>query len=282
MKKILYSILNYSFSLAVIVGIVFNLVGIFLVWRWVPTVSIQLVDTATFIQKTLDSTEDLLEISDNAILNAEDNITLISEATLNMAESMNKTSAIATSISDTMGEEFNGIVESTQKALTSLESSSKLVDDTLSFVASIPVIGSNYSNKTPLHSSVVSINESLDELPDNILGLQNNLDDASTAFTTLNENLENLSASVEAIQANLEEAHSVIGSYQLLVDEGQQKTEKAIEKLPSWVRWIAAGFTLLFIWGILLQAGLILYIRDLFSIQKKLELLSSVAGAEPK
>ena len=282
MKKILYSIITYSFSFAVLLGIAFNLAGIILVWRFVPIVSDQLVNTATFAQKALNSTEDLLEISDSALGKAKENITIIAEATQGMADSVQETSTIATSISDTMGEEFTGILENTQSALTSLESSAKLVDDTLSLVASIPIIGTNYSNQTPLYNSVAQINESLTKLPDNMSNLQENLDKASTAFTALNDNLENLSSSVEDIETNLEDAGEVITSYQELVSQAQEKTGHAIEIIPSRVRWIAAGLTLLFVWAILIQAGLILTIRDMFSIQQKMEQLNTIADANNK
>ena len=276
MKKVLYSIITYTFSFAVILGIAFNLAGVILVWRFVPIVSDQLVDTANFVQKVLNSTEDLLEISDTALGKARDNITIIADATRDMADSMEETSTIATSISETMGEEFTSVVENTQSALTSLESSAKLVDDTLSFVASIPIIGSNYSNKTPLYNSVVEINESLMKLPDNMANLQENLDEASSAFTSLNDNLENLSSSVEEIEANLEDAGDVITTYSELVDQAQEKTEHAIEIIPSRVRWIAVGITVLFVWAILIQAGLIMYIRDMFILQQKLEQITAM------
>ena len=282
MKKFFYTLLTYSFSFAVILGIAFNLAGIILVWRFVPTVTDQLLDTAEFAQKVLNSTQDLLEISDTAIGKAKGNITIIAEATRDMADSMKETSTIATSISEAMGEEFSTVVENTQNALTSLESSAKLVDDTLSFVASIPLIGSNYSNKTPLYNSVVAINESMMKLPDNITNLQENLDEASTAFTSLNENLDNLSSSVEDIETNLEDAGKVILSYQELVEQAQQKTEHAIEKIPSRVRWIAVGITILFIWAILIQAGLMMYIRDMFTLNQKLEQITALSVALPK
>ena len=282
MKNFLYGLIKYTFNFAVIVGIAFNLAGIILVWRFVPVVSDQLVATAEFAQKALNSTEDLLEISDSALGKAKDNITIIAEATQGMADSLQETSTIATSISDTMGEEFTGVLEKTQNALTSLESSAKLVDDTLSLVASIPIIGTNYSNKTPLYNSVVQINESLTNLPDNISNLQKNLDEASTAFTALNDDLENLSSSVEDIETNLEDAGEVITSYQELVSQAQEKTDRAIEIIPSRVRWIAAGLTILFVWAILIQAGLILTIRDMFSLQQKMEQLNTMADANSK
>jgi methyl-accepting chemotaxis protein len=279
MKKTLYTIIKYSFSFAVIIGIAFNLAGIILVWRFVPTVSDQLVETATFIQSVLDSTEDLLEISDNALSKANDNITLISEATKDMADSLEETSNIAISISESMGKEFTAVLDSTQSALTSLESSAKLVDDTLSVIASIPLIGSNYSNKTPLYNSVVAINESLMLLPENMSNLQENLNEASSAFISLNENLESLSTSVEDIETNLEEAGEVIDSYQELVDQAQEKTASAIEKIPARVRWTAAAITLLFVWAILIQAGLIMYIQDMFTLHEKLAQITAKENA---
>ncbi|MBI9050813.1 MAG: hypothetical protein JEZ00_15440 [Anaerolineaceae bacterium] len=271
MKRILYTIIGYSFSLAAALGILCSLTGIILVWRFVPAVSDRLVDTASFAQRALDSTEELLDVADNTLTDAEDNITLIAEATQDMAGSVDKTATIAASISDTMENEFSDIVENTQSALTSLEGSAKLVDDTLSFVAAIPFLGSKYSNQTPLYNSVVGVNQSLTDLPDNIFRLQENLEETSSAFTQLNESLQTLSDSMSEIETSLEDANAIVESYQILVDEAQTSTARVIGKLPAWIRWFAAGLSVLFVWTILIQAGLLLYVWDLAALRQKKE-----------
>ena len=46
-------------------GIIVSILGIVFVWRLVPGTTERLVDTATFAQRALDSTEDLLAVADN-------------------------------------------------------------------------------------------------------------------------------------------------------------------------------------------------------------------------
>ena len=108
-----------------------------------------------FAQRALDSTEDLLVVADSTLTEAEDNIALIADATKDVAETLDQTSEIATTVADAVGEEFTGVVKNTQTALGALETSAKLVDDTLSFISKVPFVGGKYSNQTPLYSSVV-------------------------------------------------------------------------------------------------------------------------------
>jgi methyl-accepting chemotaxis protein len=259
MRKLLYSIIDTSFRLAAALGIFFNLAGIILVWRYVPIVTERAIATATFAQKALDSTDALLTVAEQSLTQAEESITLISDATQEMATSLETTASIATSVSEMVGDEFIGVVENTQTALTSLENSAKLVDDTLSLIAAIPFLGSKYSNQTPLYNSVVGVNQSLSELPNTMLSLQDSLDSTASAFSLLNGSLGTLADSVSEIESSLQEANTVVRSYQLLIKEAQNDTAVVLEKLPAWVRWTAVGLTLLLLWAILIQAGLLLY-----------------------
>jgi methyl-accepting chemotaxis protein len=259
MKKTIYSITGFSFTLAAALGIIASLAGIMFVWRQAPAVSTHLVATAEFVQRVLDSTEGLLEVTDSTLTQAESNIALIADASQEMAETLHQTSLITASVADMVGDEFVGVVENTQTALTALETSAKLVDNTLSFIAAIPLLGTRYSNATPLYSSVVGINENLAELPKNMRGLQANLDSTAEAFTMLNESVRVLADSVGEIEASLKEAHAVVKSYQTLVTESQETTERMIVKLPGWVRWGAVGLTVLLVWGIVIQAGLLMF-----------------------
>ena len=268
MKKIVYAVTGFSFSLAAALGIIVSILGIVFVWRLVPGTTERLVNTATFAQRALDSTEDLLVVADSTLTEAEDNIALIADATKDVAETLDQTSEIATTVADAVGEEFTGVVKNTQTALGALETSAKLVDDTLSFISNIPLLGAKYSNKTPLYSSVVEINESLDEVPKTLDTLQDNLDSTAEAFTVLNDSVGVLSDNVSQIETSLEDAGKVVKEYQVLVDEAQGKTANAVEKLPRWVRLAAIGLTVLMVWLIVIQAGLLMFGAEMAGLKK--------------
>jgi len=279
MKKIVYAITGFSFSLAAALGIIVSILGIVFVWRLVPGTTERLVDTATFAQRALNSTEDLLVVADSTLNEAEDNIALIAGATQDVADTLDQTSDIATTVADAVGEEFTGVVENTQTALGALESSAKLVDDTLSFISNLPLLGAKYSNKTPLYSSVVEINESLDEVPKTLENLQDNLDSTAAAFTVLNDSVGILADNVSEIETSLEDAGKVVKDYQVLVDEAQDKTANAVEKLPRWVRWAAIGLTVLMVWLIVIQSGLLMFGAEMAGLKKeKPEGLEAVAA----
>ena len=75
----------------------------------------------------------------------------------------------------------------------------------------------------------------------------------------LNDSVGVLADSVSEIKTSLADAGEVVNEYQLLVDEAQLKTANAIEKLPRWVRWTAIGLTVLLVWLIVIQAGLLMF-----------------------
>jgi methyl-accepting chemotaxis protein len=268
MKKIVYAITGFSFSLAAALGIIVSILGIVFVWRQVPGTTERLVNTAIFAQRALDSTDDLLAVADSTLTQAEDNIALIADATQDVAETLKQTSTITTTVADAVGDEFTSVVDKTQTALGALESSAKLVDDTLSFISSIPLLGAKYSNQTPLYSSVVEINESLDEMPKTLKSLQDSLDSTANAFTGLNDSVSVLADNVAEIETSMKDAVAVVNRYQVLVDEAQVKTENMIEKLPRWIRWTAIGLTVLLVWLIVIQAGLLMFGAEMAGLKR--------------
>ncbi len=98
MKKIVYAITGFSFSLAAALGIIVSILGIVFVWRQVPGTTERLVNTAIFAQRALDSTDDLLAVADSTLTQAEDNIALIADATQDVAETLKQTSTITTTV----------------------------------------------------------------------------------------------------------------------------------------------------------------------------------------
>lgn len=281
MKKIIYSITGFSFSLAAALGILVSLLGIFFVWRMAPAVTERLVASATFAQKALDTTETLLDVVDTSLEKVEESVALVAESTEQVAETLNNTSAITSSVADTLGDEFTGMVEKTQTALTALETSAKLVDDTLSFISSIPFIGTSYSKKAPLQSSVVEINESMSELPQTLQEMEEKLSSTAQAFTSLNDSVNDLAENVGEIEASIQEAGVVVKEYQVLLDEAQRSTANIIEKLPRWVRWAAVGLTLLFVWLIVIQAGLLMFGMEMAGWRKEAPLEQPAEDVSP-
>ena len=262
MKKFLYNIVGISFTLAAVIGILFSLLGIITVWRYVPLVSERLLDGAYFAQRALNSSESLLDIAESTLTNTEENVALISAAIQGMSDALGETSDMATSISDLFENKFMDVIENTQNALTSLENSAKLVDNTLSIIAAIPLIGTNYSNQTPLYNSVAEINDSLDDMPSDMQSLQENLGHTALAMQGLTENVDGLLENIQETQGDISSAKEIVKNYQSQVQEAKEKINYAIENIPHWVDGVAVLLTFFMIWLIFIQAGLLLMSWD--------------------
>lgn len=258
MRKLIYKITGFSFSIAAILGIIASVVGIIFVWRLAPDLTNRLVYTTSYVQKALDSTDELLLVANMTLTQAQDNVALIADATREVAATLTQTSTITSTVADAVGDEFIGVVENTQTALSAFETSAKIVDDTLAIISAIPFIKTKYSKETPLSSSVTGISESLDGLPKTLRGLQDNLDSTARSFIVLNDSVTSLAKSVDEIETSLQDATEVVTLYQELVNEAQVNTARVIVKLPAWVRWAAVGLTLLLVWMIVIQAGLLM------------------------
>jgi len=238
-------------------GWLISLSGLVLLWMSYQPVK----STAT---EVLEVTEGALEVSSQTIVLLENSL-LVSEASLREVQTtlsgfssvIGNTSTVLEVVSRVLGEELTQILRDTSSGLESLETTSRLIDNTLGFISSIPFIGgSQYQPDTPLAESVSSIRKDLDGLPLALNKVSSELSQTASSLQSLPEAMDNLSLQLTAIQENLKKSRNQLNEYHLIIQTYQNKLERFKNNLPVLLTSSYVVISVLLLWIALSQIGL--------------------------
>jgi methyl-accepting chemotaxis protein len=264
MKRLFYRIAAVLMMVSALLGWVISVGGIVLTWRVEPQVSSGLVTTARALDDTLAATEGLLRVADVSLAQTEKTLVLVEATVDTMATTLEATSQVTSAVADVMGDTLGDMVKGTRAALNTMTKTARLIDDTLSFVAAVPIVGRKYEPDVPLSDSVRDVSDSMDDLPTALGQMSVDMQTTSGSLVQLSKDTRDLASTLTDIKTNLVETRSVVESYQTTVADLRDMTANAIINLPNWVKVAGWSITLLLVWVFLAQVAIFLYGWELF------------------
>jgi methyl-accepting chemotaxis protein len=242
---------------AAIFGWLLSLAGMIVLWSFKPVVT---KTTDTLLSSGLDvltATSSLLVVADDSLNAASDNLTLVSDIIYQVAETLDKTTPIVESVSDLVGNNLTKAISDMQNALTTLQSTAKIVDSTLGFLSKIPFVSSEpYEPDVPLEGSVSKMSEGMKDLPDQLTTIQTDMQTASESMIGLPATINNLAVELDKINTNIDSALKVINQYKTIVDTLIVQITWLQKALPVIMVVIWIFFSLIFVWMASAQLGL--------------------------
>jgi peptidoglycan hydrolase CwlO-like protein len=171
---------------------------------------------------------------------------------------MQSTSRFMDSAGTFVGEDLINTITNTQTALNSAQSSAVVIDNILSTLSNIPLIGITYNPPTPLNKALGEVSSSLDPVQSALKNFQTNLDNTQTNILNLNEQITTLTQKISTINSNLLQAQITIDNYRSQVESLKSSVARAKAKLPNWITIAAWILTSIIVWLVLIQIGILL------------------------
>ena len=169
------------------------------------------------IEMTVAATTNMLDVVNTTLDQAGANIQAIEASLIDVTAALSTASNVADTVGTMIGEDFTRVIAETQTSLDSVETSAKLIDDTLRIVSAVPFIGARYRPEVPLQETISAVNLSLDELPASFAVVQSELEQTSTSVDNIQRDLDNLSMTIGEIETSLTEAKVVLEQYRTVV-----------------------------------------------------------------
>jgi len=280
MKKLIYRMTGVFLIIAAVLGWGVSVGGVVLVWRVKPSAEAALISSVDLLDRSLNITNDLLGVADTSLEQAETSIVLLGSTIDNVADTLQTTSEMTASIADIFGDSLGDVVLQTRKALGTMQTSAKLIDDTLGFISAIPFMRVNYDPDTPLAASVTEISDSLDPLPENLNAVEADMKSTSANLGSMDENISSLQESIVGTQKNLRDARGIVQSYKQILEETQQKIANFKDNLPLWLGILVWGLTIFFVWLVIAQAGLLMQGLEMLQDEKAVVVPAEVPEVE--
>lgn len=257
MKNLVYKVLGFSLLVAAVIGILVSLAGLIVIIRVQKQATVSLTSMLELLDSTLTTTENGFEVADNAFADSIDALESLQTTVDSVEVVMGKTLPTLDSISELIGTKLPSTIRSTRGALNVAQTAAKNVDNFLTTLSSIPIIGTViYNPETPLNQTISKVSDSLKDTPEMLKSSQENIDQMSVSLGDIQTEMKGISGNVRSITSSVEEARAVLQDYQESVKSIHNEVNRIQEKLPTWMRLLTVGFTLIFIWLALAQVAI--------------------------
>ncbi len=264
-------------TLGTILGIFF----LFQVWHYRQPVIDSLRSGLDKSAAILQTTGEGLTVIDQVVKNVYTSTVYLDDATNALAQTMESTSQFMDSAGSFVGTDLINTITNTQAALNSAQASAVVIDNILTTMSKIPLIGITYDPKTPLNKALGQVSSSLDPVQSSLMDFQTNLDDTNTSMQILKDQIATLDQKIITINNNLLEAQTTISSYRTQVDSLNLSVERVKSNLPSWINSLAWILSAIILWLLIIQVGIFLQGISLLSSNDSLHNLPIGSQSNP-
>lgn len=235
--------------LIALIGILFSIFGIATTWYYRPRVLGTVFGIIDSIDQILVNTNDGLVIIESTLEASATNLEIIISTLDNLKETLDNISVSLGSSADLIGGDLHETIIDTQTALNSAAQSAGLVDNTLRFIAAIPLLGADYRPEVPLSTSLGQVSESLNDIPEAFLEIEQNIRDTEGSMDDLQTDVSDLSNDIQDFEVSLLGAQVVFSEYGLIFEDLREQLSTIKEQTATflWVTsiLITGGFFLL-------------------------------------
>lgn len=251
-------ILGITFIVAAVIGLIFSLAGIILVWSVRIPLTTNLVSTLELIDTTLEATSSGLTVVEETITQSVSDINSLENTVRTAGQGVEDSVPLVESLSTLMSQDIPTAINATQTSLTTMQDAAGTIESSLKLVTSIPFLPiEGYDPEVSLSESLEDVSQSLDAIPQSLAEME-------TTMNTTKGNLIMLSAQVNIIARNISELKDslyelsfVFDQYQDAISTIQTKVDSSRQNLASTITIGAWFFTVILIWLGIAQVGLL-------------------------
>ena len=199
-----------------------------------------------------------MDIIDQVVTNVYSSTLYLDDATNALAQTIENTDQFIDSAGSFLGDGFNTTITNTQKTIESAQASAQVVDNILTTLSNIPLIGIDYNPSTPLSTALGEVSASLDPVQESLKGFQDNLVDTQSNLQLFVDQLTLMEQNISEINQNLASSQAVIENYKTQVTSMKEWLDNAVVSLPTWITTMCVIVTIFIILLIFVQGGILL------------------------
>ena len=250
-------IIGYTFIVAAILGLIFSLAGIVLVWTVRTPLTKNLATSLELIDTTLEATSSGLTVAGDTITGAVTDLGSIENTVQTAGKGIDDSVPLVETLSTLLSEDLPQAINATQTGLGTMQQAAGTLESSLRLITSIPFLPIEpYNPEVSLTDSLADVSQTLEAIPESFSEMESTLN-------TTKGNLVMLTAQVNIIARNISELKNSLYEIQHIFDQYQEVISKLQEKLNSFQENLELGititawiFTIIFIWLGIAQVGL--------------------------
>ncbi len=248
-------------SLMIVLAVIGILLGAFVVsqvWHYRQPVIGGLQEVLDHTSAVLQTTDDGLAVIDQVVSSVYTSTLYLDDATTALGKTMQSATNFMDSAGTFVGGDLITTITNTQSALASAQASAAVIDNVLTSISSVPLLGLQYNPQTPLNKALGKVSSSLDPVQKSLQSFQNNLDSTQANMQELTNQISSLNQQITTINTNLVQAKATIHDYRSGINSLQGSIARARAKVGLWVTTLAWMITILILILVMILVGTLL------------------------
>ncbi len=251
-------VIGYTFIVAAILGLIFSLAGIVMVWVVKTPLTTNLINTIDLIDTTLEATSSGLTIVDDTLTNTISDLSSIENTVQTAGRGIDDSVPMVESLSVLMSENIPQAISSTQTGLSTLQDAARTLESTLRLITSIPFLPiEGYDPDVSFSEALEEVSQSLDAIPQSLSEMDNTMNATKGNLIMLGAQINIIARNISDLQDSFYEIQIVFDQYQEVISGVQVKLDIFRDNLQIVITVSAWIFTIIFIWLGIAQVGLL-------------------------
>ena len=251
-----------SLSLLVVLvtslGLLLSLFFLIQIWRLRQPATVKLESGIEQTSAFLETTRAGIDVIDQMVGTVYTSTLYLDDTTNALARTIQGTNSFIESAGTFMGEDLINTITNTQKTLDTAKSSALVIDNIMSALSRVPLIGINYNPSLPLSTALGKVSESLDPFQGSLKSFKTDLETTGKNMQAFNEQLLILDQNIKTINKNLDSSRNVIDNYRTQVITLQSWMDQAKASLPTWMNTACWVLTVIILWLMLIQIAILI------------------------
>jgi hypothetical protein len=247
-------------------GLLLSLFFLSQTWRYRVPLTERLRAGINQTSAILETTGEGLEILDQVVKNVYTSTVYLDESATTLSRTFDSTSLFMDTAGTFLGESLVNTITNTQSAIESAQSSAVVIDNILTTLSRIPLIGIDYNPTRPLNVTLGDVSQSLDPMQQSLESFQSDIGDTQSDLEEFNQQILILDENIAAIGRNLKATQITIDHYRTQLSFVQSWTETAQTSLTRWMTSLAWTLTFIIIWLIFIQVAILLQAINQYSM----------------
>jgi len=251
-------VIGYIFIVAAILGLIFSLAGIGLVWVVKAPLTANLISTLDLIDTTLDATSSGLTVIDDTLTKTISDLSSIENTVQTAGKGIDDSVPLVESLSTLLSDNIPQAISATQTGLTTLQDAAGTFESTLQLVTSIPFLPiEGYDPDVSFSDALEDVSQSLDAIPQSLSEMEGTLSSTEGNLVMMGAQINIIARNISELKDSFYEIQLVFDQYQEVISEAQTKLGSFRDSLQTGIIVTAWIFTIIFVWLGIAQLGLL-------------------------
>ena len=251
-------VIGYTFIVAAILGLVFSIAGIILVWTVKSPLNTNVLSTLDVIDTTLETTSSGLTIVDETLTNTITDLNSIENTIKTAGKGINDSVPMVQSLSVLLSDNIPQSISATQTALATLEDAAGTLESTLRLITSIPFLPiEGYNPDVSFTTAVEDVSLSLDAIPESLSEMESTMNTTEGNLIMLGAQINIIARNISELKDSFYEIQLVFDQYQAVITQVQGKLDNFQDNIGNVITVSVWIFTIIFIWLGIAQLGLL-------------------------